>query len=433
LGILKLVICKQLPIFFDISNANFVSMLICATCHRNNAPWAKQCTSCKSSLLESPQRLSTDSLPEPLLEPVTVIQVWDPLVPPAAIVASAAVSNADNDWRPTDEIVNSVDLSETPTIRSVTMLKGGNLSPLTLPAAGVGRFDSHPILSGSKDRFQDYDHDVEATRANPWVKRGVLILGVLGIVVAGALAIHYIHSTTPLIASVPEIFKSRSMPSEPFALSGTAASKNDKTFVPNSSGKLIGSRPTETVEQELPNDSTTVDATNRALLSGGADPTNAAVKQPESDKPPVFVMSASEPIAAKPLAGKIEVATPQATVKPVKTVSSLSTPPKQAKPIAPKAETRQGSYPVLVPVPSGKNTTIASTSDISGRGTAAEAVSDMPAAISVPARLQTLQSSECANSAFLGKVFCEERSRVNFCKNRWNEHQDCQLGNKLDP
>jgi hypothetical protein len=407
-------------------------MLICATCHRNNAPWAKQCTSCKSSLLESPQLLTTASSSEPLLEPVTVIQTWDPITSSAA---SSSISEVDADWRPSAEIVNSVDMDETPTVRKVDRTKGGNVAPLTLPATNGGRFDSRPILSGSKDRFQDYEHDAQSTRSNPWVKRSVLVLGILSIMGAGALAILYIHSTTPLIASVPEIFKSRTTSPEPSALSAATTPKNDKILVPNSNGKQTDSRSAKTIEQELPNDLAMVDATTRPSQAGGTDANSSEPKKLESDKPPVFVMSASEPIAAKPLAGKIEVATTQVPVKTVKTVSSLSTPPKLAKPIPPKAEIRQGTYPVLVPVPAsgGKHTAVASTSDVSGKVTAAEAVADMPSATSAPTRLQTLQSNECANSAFLGKVFCEERSRVNFCKNRWNEHPDCQLGSKLDP
>jgi hypothetical protein len=420
-------------------------MLICATCHRNNAPWAKQCTSCKSSLLESPQGLTSAQPAEPAPEPVTVIQTWDPQAPVPAGLNLAPTT----EWRETEEIVSSIDLDDSPHFinTSKSKLFGSKaektaaVSASALSPPTVGRFDSQPIASGSKDRFEDYGYDFEEKENSPWFKRGLLLAGVLGILMAGGLAIRYIHSTTPLLAAVPDTSKS---PAKSNISNGTTSSTSiasDRAMLLKSGGEQPSQQSPRTTEQEIIGTIQAPIATGRPAVGAAIDSATelnaGGGNNPAAPKgPAVFVMSASEPVSAKPPAGKIEIATQPLTAKPVKTISSLLVPPKPSKPIAPKVDAKQGPYPVLVPVPTAdvKTTTaMASASDISAKASAADAAKDTSVAAQSSVRLQSQQSNDCSNSAFLGKVFCEERTRVNFCRNRWNEHPDCQLGSKIDP
>jgi hypothetical protein len=420
-------------------------MLICATCHRNNAPWAKQCTSCKSSLLESPQRLTTAPPPEPFSELVTVIQTWDPQapVPPSASLAPTT------EWRETEEIVSSIDLDDSTNftntgksslfgskVEKVAAMSASSLSPPT-----IGRFDSQPIASGSKDRFEDYGYDFEEKENSPWFKRGLLLAGILGILMAGGLAIRYIHLTAPMLASVPDFLKAPAKSDTVSSAASTTVGGADRPALLKPRGEQPNQSSSPTIEQEM------IGMPPPAIANGkpigrAATTTVSGINASGEDKtsepkgPAVFVMSASEPVSAKPPAGKIEVATQPLAAKPVKTISSLLVPPKPSKPIAPKVDTKQGSYPVLVPVPFAETkttTAMASSSEFSAKASAADAAKDQSVAAQSSVRLQSQQSNDCSNSAFLGKVFCEERTRVNFCRSRWNEHPDCQLGSKIDP
>jgi hypothetical protein len=420
-------------------------MLICATCHRNNAPWAKQCTSCKSSLLESPQRLTTALPPEPVSEPVTVIQTWDPQAP----VPAASNLAPTTEWRETEEIVSSIDLDDSTNFISTgkSSLFGSKVekvvatSALSLSPPTVGRFDSQPIASGSKDRFEDYGYDFEEKENSPWFKRGLLLAGVLGILMAGGLAIKYIHSTAPLLASVPEMLKTPAKSDISNPATNIAAATADRTMLLKSGSEQPNQQTSRPIEQEFVGSPPPTIATTRSAAITATEPVSAmsasgASKVTEPKGPAVFVMSASEPVSAKPPAGKIEIANQPAAAKPVKTISNLVVPPKPSKPITPKVDAKQGPYPVLVPVPTGDTkitTAMASSADVSAKASAADAAKDQSVAAQSSARLQSQQSNDCSNSAFLGKVFCEERTRVNFCRNRWNEHPDCQLGSKIDP
>jgi hypothetical protein len=417
-------------------------MLICATCHRNNAPWAKQCTSCKSSLLESPQHLTTAPPPKPVSEPVTVIQTWDPQAP----VSAGSNLTPTTEWRETEEIVSSIDLDDS--IHYVNTGKSSlfgskveAISPASLSAPTVGRFDSQPIASGSKDRFEDYGFDFEQKESSPWFKRGLLLAGVVAILVAGGLAIRHIHLTAPMLASVPDFLKAPAKSNAVSSAASTPVGAADRAALLKPRGEQPNQSSSPTIEQELVGMPLPAIANGKpmgraATETAGGISASGENKTSEPKEPAVFVMSASEPVSAKPPAGKIEIAPLALASKPVKTISSLLVPPKPSKPIAPKVDIKQGSYPVLVPVPSAEaktTTAMVSSSDMSAKASAADAAKDQSVAAQSSARLQSQQSNDCSNSAFLGKVFCEERTRVNFCRSRWNEHPDCQLGSKIDP
>ena len=163
----------------------------------------------------------------------------------------------------------------------------------------------------------------------------------------------------------------------------------------------------------------------------------------EGNQPQVFVMSASEPILAKPELGRIAVSTKK--TDPIPTIiqkqATAEVASKSNKSTTTKPDHKNTPYPVLVPVPIRPNDArtaqggaIGSTQKEPTPPTAIAPAPIQSTAPPTPSLLKDKQSSECSNSAFLGKVLCEERSRVNFCSNRWNVHPDCQVNNsKLEP
>lgn len=48
-------------------------------------------------------------------------------------------------------------------------------------------------------------------------------------------------------------------------------------------------------------------------------------------------------------------------------------------------------------------------------------------------RLAALQQAQCAETALLGRVVCNERVRLRYCRDRWNAHPDCIVAAPSDP
>jgi len=42
-------------------------------------------------------------------------------------------------------------------------------------------------------------------------------------------------------------------------------------------------------------------------------------------------------------------------------------------------------------------------------------------------RLAAQQQAQCADTSYLSRLVCEERVRLRFCRDRWNEHPDCMV------
>jgi hypothetical protein len=45
-------------------------------------------------------------------------------------------------------------------------------------------------------------------------------------------------------------------------------------------------------------------------------------------------------------------------------------------------------------------------------------------------RLAAQQQSQCAGTEYLARLVCEERVRLRFCRDRWDEHPDCMVDNR---
>jgi hypothetical protein len=274
------------------------------------------------------------------------------------------------------------------------------------------KFDSNPIHADSKNRFNEYGYDFERANKSAWKSTAILLIGIMGILMAGGLAIGYLHSTT--IPASPKLDNAADKNGKPTArASGVVApAGSSQRDQPNN---VIMTEEVISVTKPMGQEANAGNAEkqNTQLITNS----NATQGTPANNKPPVFVMSASEPILAKPEAGKVAAS-------------------------AKKPETKNTPYTVLVPVPLGpadaRATQGGSTGSAQNEPAPLIATAPMqppaPSAPPAPSRLKDKQSSDCSNSAFLGKVLCEERSRVNFCSNRWNVHPDCQLNNsKLEP
>jgi hypothetical protein len=400
-------------------------MLICVDCQRTNAPWAKKCAACGSSLQQSAPSTLIVGQPDNQLDEQAqhksgfasddpIIQAWDP----------------DTEWHSLEHI-DSEKILDPHAVEPITVIDPSRTAEIDWgdTASGLTKFASTPFPGVSKDRFDEYGYDFGQTKKSAWKTTAVLLAGIAGILVAGGLAINYLHSTTqPTTTSASSATASSAKTVNP---SGKAS--NGTTPV---RGAVVSPAMTEEIlydtaggvrKTEFPN-------TAAAINAPATSPTAPISASASASNPPVFVRSASDSISASSTVGI--TATPEPTKseanrlpqsRPVAAVTA-----KISKGIAPRVEAKQGPYPVLVPTPQTRAEPVVEPSgelaEVS-KNTAAAKASDMAATPRNNPRLREQQSNECSNSAFLGKVVCEERSRVNFCRNRWNEHPDCQLNN----
>jgi hypothetical protein len=382
-------------------------MLICVKCHRKNAPWAKVCAICLGDI----QDQTPDTLSVPVLSDLAAPAPEEQMV---SVIAPLA---PDTEWHGVDEIDDT------------KLLDSSSNEPVTL-----SRFDSQPIPSRARAQGQVAQFEFEKHRT-PSSKRLWITLSGLGLVaILGALAINYLHSTMSLGPGTPASAQQQSSPPS-----------NPKVFATQAKPANAGSGP-EVIESVVPN----YQLGALPGQPGSADspkPTQSTL--PPGAKPTVFVMSASEPITAKPSSEVTKIkrsaeaaeANQQPALKQApKIVAQVEKPVKPVKPqIVSKNEIKSGPYPVLVPVPSGQvarprlEQAQRAESNEPNLGVAPE--NSLGTTATPPAtRLQTQREASCANSAFVGKLLCEERTRLDFCRNRWNEHPDCQLHNsRIDP
>jgi hypothetical protein len=391
-------------------------MLICVDCHRTNAPWAKKCAACGQNLHSIAPNTLISGSPDDALDGNTVENVAD-----SDTQAEIKAWEPDTEWHSMDEIDGEKILDKY-TVEPISVIEPSRTSEINWGEARneSEKFDSTPIQVDSKNRFDDYGYDFEKAAGSQWRTTGVLLAGVVGIAIMGALAIGYLHSTTTSLISAknPTPLGEKSVRSDQ-PLRSAASADLPRQPASSAGGAMI-----------------------EEVISV-ADPIRT---QPESVKaetkktvnPPVFVMSASEPITANPLEGKIAASQkpPDTIATPVKQIAA-ATAQKQRSITSNKTSPKTTSSLGVMDVPPRVAGTGNESGD-SGTGGSVE-LSPMSAASPAPvqmmaARLKDRQANECAGSAFLGKVVCEERSRVRFCKDRWNDHPDCQLhNNRVDP
>jgi hypothetical protein len=420
-------------------------MLICAKCHRSNAPWAKLCNACKESLTDSspdtwmaPTSQTPDPSPAPL-EPNTVIGVEN--------------LNPDTEWHG----ANDIDTTK--------ILDARSNEPPTL-----SRFDSQPIPVKSRNRLEEEHFEFEhPSRSNHRRLLG-LISGLICIGVFGAWGISYLHSTTQTAA----LRQTNTSASKPNAAEAARGSTKNAANTPNSTG---------TIEQVVPNSQlkplTQVPVPVSTAPRSGSEPSQAntpqtSPAQAQKQGAPVFVMSASEAIATKPV-NTVAISVPRTQVHTQSTARKAE--PKlveqrpENRPIArvkprsetkidagneagavaaismAKTDTRSPRYQVLVPVTANgvggnnvKGNGVEPKTELGNQGAGAGYASDINSTLSsspesaLAARLHVQQRNDCSNAAFLSKGICEERTRLSFCKNRGSDHPDCRPNShRLDP
>lgn len=58
---------------------------------------------------------------------------------------------------------------------------------------------------------------------------------------------------------------------------------------------------------------------------------------------------------------------------------------------------------------------------------AVQVASARPSAASPAPKLKDAQEKQCAESNFFSRLVCDERVRLRYCRDRWNEHPDCMV------
>jgi hypothetical protein len=402
-------------------------MLICLDCQRTNAPWAKKCTACKADLHPYSANTLISSHPNSALDKL------DPLGANSTgveISADIKTWSPDTEWHSLDEI-DGEKVLDNETIEPISVIEPSRTSEIDWGNSReeTEKFDSSPIHADSKNRFDEYGYDFDRANKSAWKTTAILLSGILAILLAGGLAIGYLHSTTVLGA--PKLDNSatdRGVKANTKASGVVAPAAGQQTQQTQQSANTVMTEEVISVTKPMGQEINQIDLANQ---NG---------QRPKSE-PPVFVMSASEPILAKPDAGKIAASAKKPDPIPtiIQKQAAVDLTPKANKPATTKQETKNTPYPVLVPVPLRPNDRQANQSDsassVQTESPPTIAAAAIQAATPVsPSRLKDKQFSDCSNSAFLGKVICEERSRVNFCSNRWNAHPDCQVNsNKLEP
>ncbi|MCL4182875.1 MAG: hypothetical protein KJ011_05450 [Burkholderiaceae bacterium] len=110
----------------------------------------------------------------------------------------------------------------------------------------------------------------------------------------------------------------------------------------------------------------------------------------------------------------------------------VPTAPAAQAPIAPAPTTPPPAMQAPDPAPPGD---AAPPPQFQGPAPAAE----LPPATSGPVatrgeeRLAALQQAQCAGATMLGRVVCNERVRLRYCRERWNAHPDCIVAAPSDP
>lgn len=313
----------------------------------------------------------------------------------------------------------------------------------------------------------DHGEPVEPLQAaQPWfVARRPFWLALLATVLlsaAGGFAIYFIHKTTPAtrhgsIGMNRDNAKANPGGAPPAELSGAAGSANSSASAPPAGTAVpLTSRP-------LSNPATS--ATDAAIAertgSGIGTATSRVSAAPTlqwSGEKRVELANPARPGPAENSAREgVGSFAPRALDAPLKTgrvvsdgesasktgsasKSSGSSGPAASKADAGKtaaAETgpasrspRESSSSALTPaVPSNSGRR---DSPANGNGSAASGntVAPSPAPVarsepSAPTRLKAAQDSQCAESNFFSRMVCDERVRLRFCRDRWNEHQDC--------
>ncbi len=303
-------------------------------------------------------------------------------------------------------------------------------------------FDSNPIQAASKNRFDDYAIESQESTSINRRTTGVMFAGIAATLAIAAGAIAYIQYQSP-DAKLKRSEQAQVKPT-------TTAAKNTSSNKPDIEQVMTDPSKPSNVPQ-----STAIAATanpNSAMATGSPAVTNTPVNT--TANAPVFVMSASEPmkpevpkslgaqssVEAAVSARSIVASKPQPTTRAKEIITAI--PPEQfakSKPIAPKTDFR----PVSGPNQLGASSSAPQT-DTGSQQTMSATQSATPAAtaqtqaqtqVQTPrGQLESTQVSECGQANRFGKMGCDEGVRVNFCKNKGNNHPDCRPNPyKLDP
>jgi len=299
---------------------------------------------------------------------------------------------------------------------------------------------------------------IETIRSMPPAgqRRLALIVAVTASLLA-AVAIYTLHRTMP----VPDIGSSAGSTRMPPASSDTPASGAADAAATGAPGAVPPERPSAG-----PSDTTPVSPTGAPTVAAGAQPAEQAaggsertgvtvaadaagrdgprpgtpaaggggpgVQMRESGAPvslrvpmPPPPSHEADPRTQTPADGSRRDRVASATPPGARTQApaAASTPPPRGRPSErterPGAGGAAAGQEVSAP-PGGR------AGDPASRAAPAS-TSPAPAAAASAQRLGAQQQAQCGDSSFVARFICDERVRLRFCRDRWNEHPDCNV------
>ena len=248
-----------------------------------------------------------------------------------------------------------------------------------------------------------------------WRRVAWATLATVLISAAGALAIFVIHRTTPPTPGSAAQRESKARPAAGNETPGTGASNETPHPIPRA-GTVIA-------PPAAPAAATPPVMTQPPAAATDTAKSQGSISWSKGD-------GAAGDTAGKGSAGKAaEPPTIRISPEPSPATGVANAPSSTAKSGADgKAK---AAAPTTQPAPQQAAGAPAASVAVAPGNAAAAGTAQKP----VPARLQVAQQEQCASAELFSRLICDERVRLRFCRDRWNEHPDCivQAANRVSP
>ncbi len=288
-------------------------------------------------------------------------------------------------------------------------------------------------------------HNITVRQPFWWALLATLVISAIG-----GFAIYLIHGSTPpspgsVTVNGKELYKAKSPPaSNPAA---TKVDANPGSITPSVAGlPTLSSRGSQVSpsqsSQAVPSNPVTGAGGSTAVATVGSGasvakpslnfpvPGSAVDKRPAENPPLNPPASADSNSSLKwskdeaqrkksPADGKPAVANQNSDID-----TARSFPPRSVNPVNPTSPATDPNTVTSSQKPQAPNTS--ATAPVAQKGNPSPAATPTGSALG---RLRAAQDGQCADSNFFSRLVCDERVRLRFCRDRWNEHPDCTVQN----
>lgn len=254
---------------------------------------------------------------------------------------------------------------------------------------------------------------------------------------AGGLAIYFIHSTTPATGASQQMAnRDASKGRVAGAVTRPMAGTPGTSAAPK--GDSAGSTP-------LAAQSATLASPSISGQRPGSDQTQPQSAPREADRPGAAASVIAGAPATAPMSGtNLPRAAPEGSLQWSKS-SGTATPATAAAPGSTGRNPSEGAgvFPPTVvnpskggspsnpqangPAVSGTTAAPRPSEAATAPATSAQTPSVRPSPNASVGSLKDSQEKQCADSNFLSRLVCDERVRLRYCRDRWNEHPDCMV------